>query len=99
IDTELTDVTVVNESSECIVDIVTNDPKRLSSRKKWVILLIATFSGMLAPMTNTILYPALKKLREEFNTSEIAANSLSNVYILNIVCTLPRYNGSICWQL
>ncbi|CAG8715163.1 30230_t:CDS:2, partial [Gigaspora margarita] len=73
---EVTEITVVNEVSECNEDIIVNDPKFLSSRKKWLILFITTFSGMLAPMTNTILYPALIQLREEFEISAIAVNSL-----------------------
>ncbi|RIB10491.1 major facilitator superfamily domain-containing protein [Gigaspora rosea] len=76
---EFTEITVVNEVSECTEDIIVNDPKFLSSRKKWLILFITTFSGMLAPMTNTILYPALIQLREEFDISEIAVNSLISV--------------------
>ncbi|CAG8802661.1 26825_t:CDS:2, partial [Gigaspora margarita] len=73
---EVTEITVVNEASECTEDIIVNDPKFLSSRKKWLILFITTFSGMLTPMTNTILYPALIQLREEFDISEITVNSL-----------------------
>ncbi|CAG8821810.1 31343_t:CDS:2, partial [Gigaspora margarita] len=73
---EVTEITVVNEVSKCTEDIIVNDPKFLSSRKKWMILFITTFSGMLAPMTNTILYPALIQLSEEFEISEIAVNSL-----------------------
>ncbi|CAG8777700.1 1820_t:CDS:2, partial [Gigaspora margarita] len=63
---EVTEITVVNEASEGTEDIIVNDPKFLSSRKKW----------------NVNTYDKHDSLREEFDISEITVNSLISVSLI-----------------
>ncbi|KAF0488808.1 MFS general substrate transporter [Gigaspora margarita] len=78
--TNLNVVTVATEPINITEDIKsTNNPKNWPSRKKCLILFVLTITGMLVLTTSTVLLPALKELREEFDTSEVAVNSLVSV--------------------
>ncbi|KAF0492852.1 MFS general substrate transporter [Gigaspora margarita] len=80
---EATDLKVVNLATESIKVTEniesTDSPKHWPSRKKCWILFVLTITETLIITTGSILFPALKKLRKEFDTSEVAVNSLCNI--------------------
>ncbi|CAG8689739.1 6943_t:CDS:2 [Funneliformis caledonium] len=57
------------------------DPKSWPRRKKYLILFIVALAGMMAPMSSTIIYPAIAELENDLNTSETLANGMIGVFI------------------
>ncbi|CAG8762886.1 9326_t:CDS:2, partial [Gigaspora margarita] len=83
--TELNEVTIATAPIIAAEDI--DNPKHWSSRKKCLILFVLTITGTIIITTSSILFPALITLRKEFDTSEVAVNSLCNISrYLSIVC-------------
>ncbi|CAJ0901261.1 15499_t:CDS:2, partial [Entrophospora sp. SA101] len=60
---------------------INNDPKNWSIWRKRIILLVVSFAAMTSPISSSILYPTLLKLRTEFNASDIEVNTLVSVYV------------------
>ncbi|CAG8591926.1 6274_t:CDS:2, partial [Ambispora gerdemannii] len=58
------------------------NPMNWPRGKKRRILFLIAFAGMIAPLTSTILYPALNLIRKDLNTRQILANALVGVFIL-----------------
>ncbi|CAI2189299.1 367_t:CDS:2, partial [Funneliformis geosporum] len=57
------------------------DPKNWPRRKKRLILFMIAFAGMIAPMSSTIIYPAVAKIENDLNTSEVLANGMIGIFI------------------
>ncbi|CAH1769415.1 13962_t:CDS:2, partial [Entrophospora sp. SA101] len=57
---------------------INNDPKNWSISRKRIILFVISFAAMTSPISSSILYPILLKLRTEFNVSDIEVNTLGN---------------------
>ncbi|CAJ0754501.1 7891_t:CDS:2, partial [Entrophospora sp. SA101] len=60
---------------------INNDPKNWSIWRKRIILLVVSFAAMTSPISSSILYPTLLKLRTEFNASDIEVNTLVSAYV------------------
>ncbi|CAG8808396.1 29861_t:CDS:2, partial [Gigaspora margarita] len=86
--TDLKEVTLATESIKVTENIESTDsPKHWPSRKKCWILFVLTITGTLIITTGSILFPAFKKLRKEFDTSE-------NLATVNTVLTAIQACGS-----
>ncbi|KAF0472158.1 MFS general substrate transporter [Gigaspora margarita] len=71
----------ISDSNDSYAIVTNDDPKNWPTTKKWWILFIVIVSGMLSPVTSTILYPALIILQQELQTSETVVNSLVSIFI------------------
>ncbi|CAJ0637105.1 13487_t:CDS:2, partial [Entrophospora sp. SA101] len=63
---------------------INNDPKNWSISRKRIILFVISFAAMTSPISSSILYPILLKLRTEFNVSDIEVNTLVYLYVMGI---------------
>ncbi|CAG8505488.1 11224_t:CDS:2 [Diversispora eburnea] len=60
---------------------IPNDPQKWSRSRKNFILFIVAMAGILAPISSTILYPAIPKIKDDLHTSAVLANGLVSVFI------------------
>ncbi|CAG8826625.1 32585_t:CDS:2, partial [Racocetra persica] len=81
---ELSDSNTINTINNEIKDIIkfdNNISKHLSIWRKRLILFIVSIAAMIAPMANTILYPALVQICSDFQAPEIFVNVLASIFI------------------
>ncbi|CAH1762424.1 7581_t:CDS:2 [Entrophospora sp. SA101] len=57
---------------------INNDLTNWSITRKRIMLFVISFAAMTSPISSSILYPILLKLRTEFNVSDIEVNALGN---------------------
>ncbi|RHZ75967.1 hypothetical protein Glove_208g203 [Diversispora epigaea] len=60
---------------------VPNDPQKWSKSRKNFILFIVAMAGILAPISSTILYPAIPRIKDDLHTNAVLANGLVSVFI------------------
>ncbi|CAG8773380.1 2229_t:CDS:2, partial [Dentiscutata erythropus] len=73
---EANDSTIVNGNNNI------DDPRNWSSKKKWLILTIATLTGISMPIAVTITIPTLVVVQEEFNASILTIDAFGSVYTI-----------------
>ncbi|CAI2162454.1 10790_t:CDS:2 [Funneliformis geosporum] len=68
-----------------VVDSTSNsnmDPVNWSKTKKYFIVAMISYAGMITGISSSMLYPALSNIREEFDINEFLANILVSIYLV-----------------
>ncbi|CAG8658273.1 16435_t:CDS:2, partial [Funneliformis caledonium] len=58
------------------------DPINWSKAKKYFIVAVISYAGMITGLSGSMLYPALLNIREEFDVEEDLANVLVSIYLV-----------------
>ncbi|CAJ0838094.1 34_t:CDS:2 [Entrophospora sp. SA101] len=63
-------------------NVIEDDPKLWPNKKKASIMFLVSISGMIAPIANTIFFPAIIKVRDELKTTQLRVNWIISMFIL-----------------